>query len=233
LRPLRRDGREPSRLLELKMKQSLHRTQIRECALGSLTGGVTRAAEQRQTEPVEVLHPFGEIAAVLHAASDRQENHRQTAVAEGALQGATPSPATRLFALPFLLLELIVVSIIAGRTVVVFGALRTMKPPVIPSPAIAVLPVLVAVDVAESPGVVLLIPASPTALIPVVVFVGSVVPSPAIAGPPVLVAIAVAELPCIVLLNPLALASLIPVVMIGSDQAGRQNKRTDQYHNRC
>lgn len=125
------------------------------------------------------------------------------------------------FALPFLLLELIVVSIVAGRAVVVFGALRTMKPSVIPSPAIAVLPVLIAVDVAESPAVLLLIPVSPTTLIPVVVFVGSVVPSPAIAVPPVLVAIAVAELPCVVLLNPLALASLIPVVLIGSEQAGR------------
>ena len=133
----------------------------------------------------------------------------------------------------FLLLELFEISIVAGRAVVVLGGLLTMKPPVIPSPAFAILPVLVAVDVSESPAVLLLIPASPTALIPVVVSIGSVVPSPAIAVLPVLVAIAVAELPCVVLLNPLALASLIPVVLIGSEQAGRQDKRTDQDHNSC
>src|ERR1700722_8718610 len=121
----------------------------------------------------------------------------------------------------FLLLELIVVSIVAGRTVVVFGALRTMKAPIVPSPVVAVLPVLVAVDVAESPTVLLLIPASPTALIPVVVSIGSVVPSPAIAVLPIFVAIAVVESPCVILLNPLAPASLIPVVVISSEQAGR------------
>jgi hypothetical protein len=131
-------------------------------------------------------------------------------------------PGNKLFASPmFLLLELLVVSIVAGRAVVVLAGLLTMKPPVIPSPAIAILPVLVAVDVSESPAVLLLIPVSPTALIPVVVLIGSVVPSPAIAILPVLVAIAVAESPCVVLLNPLAPTSLIPVVLIGSEQAGR------------
>src|ERR1700720_1010929 len=115
---------------------------------------------------------------------------------------------TWLLALPmFLLLELIVVSIVAGRTVVVFGALLTMNPSVVPSPVVAVLPVLVAVDVAESPAVLLLIPAPPTALIPIVVLIGSVVPPPAIAVLPVFVAIAIAELPCVILLNPLAPAS--------------------------
>ena len=121
----------------------------------------------------------------------------------------------------FLLLELLVVSIVAGRAVVVLAAVRTMKPSIVPSPAIPVLPVFVAVDVAESPTVLMLIPASPTTLIPFVVLVGSVVPSPAIAVLAVLVAIAVAELPCVVLLNPLAAASLIPFVLIGSEEAGR------------
>ena len=120
----------------------------------------------------------------------------------------------------FLLLELIVVSIVAGRAVVVFGAFFTMKPSVVPSPVVAVLPVLVAVDVAESPTVLLLIPASPTTLIPVVVSIDSVVPSPAIAVLPVLVAVDVAESPCVVLLNPLTSTSLIPVVLISSEQAG-------------
>ena len=121
----------------------------------------------------------------------------------------------------FLLLELIVVSIVARRAVVVFGAFFTMEPPVVPSRVVAVLPVFVAVDVAESPTVLLLIPASPTALIPVVVSIGSVVPSPAIAVLPIFVAIAVVESPCVILLNPLAPASLIPVVVISSEQAGR------------
>lgn len=126
-----------------------------------------------------------------------------------------------MFALSlFLLLELIVVSIVAGRAVMVLAAFRTMKPPVIPSPLIAGLPVLVAVDVAESPAVLLLIPVPPTTLIPVVVLIGSVVPSPVIVVLPVLVAIAVVELPCVVLSNPLAPASLIPIVLIGSEQAG-------------
>ena len=118
------------------------------------------------------------------------------------------------------MLELVVVSIVVGRAVVVLGALLTMKPPVIPSPVIAVLPVLVAVDIAESPTVLMLILVSPTALKPLVVFVGSVVPSPAIAVLTVLVAIAVAEPPCVVLSNPLAPASLVPVVLICSEQAG-------------
>lgn len=58
-----------------------------------------------------------------------------------------------------------------------------------------------------------------------------VVPSPAIAVLAVLVTIAVSESPCVVLLNPLAPASLIPVVLMGSEQGGRQEKRTDQNHN--
>jgi hypothetical protein len=68
----------------------------------------------------------------------------------------------------FLLLELIVVSIVAGRAVMVFGTVRTMKSPVIPSPAIAVLPVLVAIAVEESPCIVLLNSLTPPSLTPVV-----------------------------------------------------------------
>jgi hypothetical protein len=141
--------------------------------------------------------------------------------------------SNRLFVLPFLLLELLVASIVAGRAVMVRAAVRTMKPPVIPSPAIAVPPVLVAGEVAESPAVLMLIPASATALVPIVVSIGSVVPLPVIAVLPILVAIVVAELPCVVLSNPLTLASLVPFVLISFEQARGQDKRTAQNKNSC
>ena len=47
----------------------------------------------------------------------------------------------------FLLLEFLVASIVAGRAVVVLATLRAMSPPIVPSPAIALLPVHVALGI--------------------------------------------------------------------------------------
>ena len=55
-------------------------------------------------------------------------------------------------------LILIVGLIVAGRTVMVRVARRTMSTPVVPSPAFAMLPVYVAAGVAELPCVLLLNP---------------------------------------------------------------------------
>src|ERR1700722_15223352 len=132
----------------------------------------------------------------------------------------------------FLILELVVSSIVAGRAIVVLATLLAMSPPVVPSPAVGLPPVHVAFVVAESPCVLLLEPVALAALIPVVACRGRVVPSPAIAILPVLVAPGVAKSPGVLLLNPLALAALIPFVWIGSEQAGRQHKRTEQNYHR-
>src|SRR4029077_3436992 len=104
---------------------------------------------------------------------------------------------------------------------------------VVPSPAITVPPILVAIDVAEEPFVSLLKPTAPASLVPLDHFGPrhrSPGPSPVMAVLPILVAVPVPESPCILLMNPSALASLVPIV--GSDQARRKNKRTDQNHNR-
>src|SRR5580704_5926284 len=131
------------------------------------------------------------------------------------------------------ILVLVVGLIVAGRAIVVGLALRTVFTPVVPFPAIAVLPVYVALVVAESPCVLLLEPVALAALIPVVAFGGRVVPSPAIAVLPILIALVVSESPLVLLLNPLARTSLIPFVWIGSEQAGRQHKQTHQNHYSC
>ena len=130
------------------------------------------------------------------------------------------------------ILVLVVGLIVAMRAIVVGLALRTMFAPVVPFPAIAVLPVHITLVVAESPCVLLLEPVALAALIPVVACRGRVVPSPAIAVLPVFIAPGVAKSPGVLLLNPLTLAALIPLVWIGSDQTGRQHKRTEQNYHR-
>ena len=65
-------------------------------------------------------------------------------------------------------LELVVGLIVAGRAIVVGAALGTMMTPVVPCPAIAVLPVYVAVVVLESPRLFLVDPLALASLIPVV-----------------------------------------------------------------
>jgi hypothetical protein len=65
-------------------------------------------------------------------------------------------------------LELLVATIIARRTIVVLGALRAMTAAVIPSPAVARLPVLTAIGVAECPSTVPLDPMAAASLVPVI-----------------------------------------------------------------
>jgi hypothetical protein len=76
-------------------------------------------------------------------------------------------------ALPSLLLLVLVVGPIVARcAVVIAGRFRAVGTPIIPSPAMAVLSVYVAISVTESPCVVLLNPLALASLIPVVL-VGS------------------------------------------------------------
>ncbi len=65
-------------------------------------------------------------------------------------------------------LELIEASIVAGCAVMVRAAFRAVMTPVVPSPAIPMPPVLVAVRIAESPCVLLFNPMAPASLVPVV-----------------------------------------------------------------
>jgi hypothetical protein len=51
----------------------------------------------------------------------------------------------------FLLLEFLVGTIVARRAIVVLAVLLSMSPPVVPSPSIAGLAVLIVIDVAKSP----------------------------------------------------------------------------------
>src|SRR6266851_35654 len=124
----------------------------------------------------------------------------------------------------FLLLELLVGSIIARCAVVILTAFRTVSAPIVPSPAVSVLPVHVAIAVPKSPSVLRFNPVAPTSLIPDVVRIAcghpGTDPSPAFAGTPVHVAIEVAEEPFVSFLNPMAAASLVPFARFGSGHWG-------------
>ena len=58
-------------------------------------------------------------------------------------------------------------------------------------------------------------------------------PFPAATLIAVLVAISIVESPLVLLFNPMATASLIPFVVLGSDESGRQQERTDQNYGDC
>ena len=89
--------------------------------------------------------------------------------ATGAEPANLASAVSGMFALmSALVLELVVASSVARRAIMVRAALRTMMTPVVPSPAIAVPPVDVAIGVAESPCVLLLTPLPLASLIPIV-----------------------------------------------------------------